>query len=136
VKRRLVIGRLGDYVESGTKSIRPHYRLDAWKEAMALVKQVYLLTGEFPVSEAYGLTAQMRRSAVSIPSNLAEGAARAGTKEFAQLLNIAKGSLSELETQVLIAKDLGYTGDIEGVLSQAERVSRLLAGLHKKVLAG
>jgi four helix bundle protein len=123
-------------VEPETKSIRPRYRLDAWKEAMALVKQVYLLTAEFPASEAYGLTAQMRRSAVSIPSNLAEGAARTGAKEFAQFLNVAKGSLSELETQILIAKDLGYNCDVEGVLNQAEKVSRLLAGLHKKVLAG
>ena len=97
-------------MESSTKSIRPHYRLDAWKESMALVKQVYQLTDKFPSSEVFGLTAQMRRAATSIPSNLAEGAARAGAKEFAQFLNIAKGSLSELETQILIAKDLGYAG--------------------------
>ena len=103
---------------------------------MALVKQVYLPTTGFPSSEGYGLTAQMRRSAVSIPSNLAEGTARSGAKEFAQFLNVAKGSLSELETQILIAKDLGYTRDVEGVLNQAEKVSRLLAGLHNKVLAG
>ena len=123
-------------MESSTKSIRPHYRLDAWKEAMALVKQVYELTGNFPSSEAFGLTAQMRRAAVSIPSNLAQGAARAGSREFAQFLNIAKGSLSELETQALIAKDLGYNGGFEELLIQAEKVSRLLAGLHKKVSAG
>jgi len=103
---------------------------------MALVKQVYELTDKFPSSEAFGLTAQMRRAAVSIPSNLAEGAARAGAKEFAQFLNVAKGSLSELETQILIAKDLGYTGDVGEVLNHPEKVSRLLAGLHKKVLAG
>jgi four helix bundle protein len=123
-------------METGIKSVRPHYRLDAWKEAMALVKQVYELTGKFPSSEAFGLTGQMRRAAVSIPSNLAEGAARAGAKEFGQFLNIAKGSLSELETQTLIAKDLGYAGSVEELLNQAEKVSRLLAGLHKKVLAG
>lgn len=123
-------------MESSTKSIRPHYRLDAWKEAMTLVKQVYQLTDNFPSSEAFGLTAQMRRAAVSIPSNLAEGAARAGAREFAQFLNIAKGSLSELETQILIAKDLEFVGEVGEVLNQAEKVSRLLAGLHKKVLAG
>ena len=123
-------------MESGTKSIRPHYRLDAWKEAMALVKHVYQFTETFPSSEAFGLTAQMRRAAVSIPSNLAEGAARTGAKEFAQFLNIAKGSLSELETQTLIAKDLGYATEVEKPLNQSERVSPLLAGLHKKVLAG
>ena len=103
---------------------------------MALVKQVYEFTAKFPSSEAFGLTAQMRRAAVSIPSNLAEGAARTGAKEFAQFLNVAKGSLSELETQILIAKDLGYAGDIGEVMNQAEKVSRLLAGLHKKVIAG
>lgn len=123
-------------MESGTKSIRPHYRLDAWKEAMALVKQVYEFTAKFPSAEAFGLTAQMRRAAVSIPSNLAEGAARTGAKEFAQFLNVAKGSLSELETQILIAKDLGYACDSDALLNQAEKVSRLLAGLHKKVVAG
>ena len=123
-------------MESSTKSIRPHYRLDAWKEAMALVKEVYQLTDKFPSSETFGLTVQTRWAAVSIPSNLAEGAARAGAKEFAQFLNVAKGSLSELETQILIAKDLGYTGEVEELLNHAEKVSRLLAGLHKKVLAG
>ena len=129
-------GDWGESVESSTKSIRPHYRLDAWKESMALVKQVYQLTGKFPSSEAFGLTAQMRRAAISIPSNLAEGAARAGAKEFAQFLNIAKGSLSELETQILIAKDLGHTGGSDDSMNQTEKVSRLLAGLHKKVIAG
>jgi four helix bundle protein len=119
---------------STTRSIRPHYRLEAWKESMALVKHVYQFTNEFPATEAYGLTAQMRRAAVSIPSNLAEGAARAGAKEFAQFLNVAKGSLSELETQILIAKDLGYVRSVEGLTDHAERVSRLLAGLYRKVV--
>ena len=103
---------------------------------MAPVKHVYKLTDQFPASEAFGLTAQMRRAAVSIPSNLAEGAARTGAKEFAQFLNVAKGSLSELETQILIAKDLGYAGDVGEVMNHAEKGSRLLAGLHKKVIAG
>lgn len=102
---------------------------------MALVKHVYRLTNEFPATEAYGLTSQMRRAAVSIPSNLAEGAARAGAKEFAQFLNVAKGSLSELETPILIARDLGYIRSVEGLMDHAERVSRLLAGLHKQVVA-
>ena len=102
---------------------------------MALVKHVYQLTNEFPATEAYGLASQMGRAAVSIPSNIAEGAARAGAKEFGQFLNVAKGSLSELETQILIAKDLGYIRSVEGLMDHAERVSRLLAGLHKKVVA-
>src|SRR3990172_4088398 len=88
---------------------RPHYNLDAWKEAMALVKSVYQLTQIFPKEEIYGLTSQIRRAAVSVPSNLADGAARTGKSEFARFLSIARGSLSELETQLLIAADLGYT---------------------------
>jgi four helix bundle protein len=88
---------------------------------MALVKQVYQLTDKFPSSEVFGLTAQMRRAAASIPSNLAEGAARAGAKEFAQFLNIAKGSLSEVETQILIAKDLGYAGGSEDLIESGRK---------------
>lgn len=118
-----------------SRSIRPHYKLNAWKESMALVKQVYEFTEMFPASEAFGLTSQMRRAAVSIPSNVAEGAARTGAREFAQFLNVAKGSLSELETQILIAKDLGYGGPADDLLESADRVSRLLAGLHRKVVS-
>jgi len=78
--------------------VRPHYNLTAWKESMALVKAVYLASQSFPKEEIYGLTSQMRRAAVSVPSNLAEGAARSGQREFAHFLSIARGSLSELET--------------------------------------
>src|SRR6266850_7125389 len=87
---------------------RPHESLQAWKEAMRLVRIIYDLTNTFPREEIYGLVAQMRRAAVSVPSNLAEGAARASRKEFSQFLSVAKGSLSELETQLLISADLGY----------------------------
>jgi four helix bundle protein len=112
---------------------RPHYNLEAWKAAMALVKSVYEATRTFPREEIYGLTSQMRRAAVSIPSNLAEGAARTGRKEFAQFLSIAKGSLSELETQLLISVELGYLEQTHGVFQLVEEVSRLLSGLHKSV---
>lgn len=115
--------------------VRPHYKLDAWKASMDLVNGVYKLTQAFPKEEVYGLTAQMRRAAVSIPSNLAEGAARTGQREFAQFLNIARGSLSELETQLLISADLGYLERAHPVFSRVDRVSRLLTGLHKKVVA-
>jgi four helix bundle protein len=114
-------------------STRPHYRLEAWKEAMALVRTVYELTRKFPAEELYGLTSQMRRAAVSIPSNLAEGAARTGKKEFAQFLNIARGSLSELETQILIAEDLGYIKREHAISVLLERVSKLITGLHKSI---
>src|SRR5262245_2654509 len=91
---------------------KPHHKLLAWTEAMALVRIVYETTRSFPPEETYGLAAQLRRAAVSVPSNLAEGAARNGKKEFLNLLGIARGSLSELETQLLIAAELGYlSGD-------------------------
>ena len=112
---------------------RPHYNLEAWKAAMALVKSIYEATRTFPREEIYGLTAQMRRAAISIPSNLAEGAARTGRKEFAQFLSIAKGSLSELETQLLISAELGYLDQKHGVFQLVEEVSRLLSGLHRNV---
>jgi four helix bundle protein len=78
---------------------------------MALVRAVYALTRGFPAEETYGLVLQLRRAAVSIPSNLAEGAGRDGRKEFVRFLSIARGSLSELETQLLIAADLGYVAN-------------------------
>ena len=113
---------------------RPHYNLLAWQTAIALVKEVYKLTQSFPSSEIYGLSAQMRRAAVSVPSNIAEGAGRTGPKEFAQFLSIAKGSLSELETQLFIAAELGYIARGHEAFGLLEEVSRLLAGLHKNVL--
>ncbi len=112
---------------------RPHYRLKAWKIAMALVKAVYEVTRNFPKEEIYGLTAQMRRAAVSVPSNLAEGAARTGQREFAQFLNVASGSLSELETQLLIAVDLGYLEQGHSILVQMDEVSALLFGLRRSI---
>ena len=112
---------------------RPHYKLEAWKSAMALVSSIYQITRSFPKEELYGLTSQMRRAAVSIPSNLAEGAARTGQKEFAQFLSIAKGSLSELETQLLISADLGYLDQKHEIFKKAERVSTLLSGLHRSL---
>jgi len=113
--------------------VRPHYNLEAWKAAMILVKTVYQVTQNFPKEEIYGLTAQIRRSAVSIPSNLAEGAARSGLKEFSHFLSVAKGSLSELETQLLISAELAYIERNHAVFELTEKVSRLLAGLHKSI---
>ena len=112
---------------------RGHYKLEAWKRARELVLSVYTLTQTFPKEEVFGLTAQMRRAAVSIPSNIAEGAARRGAREFAQFLNIARGSLSELETQLLIATDLGYIQNSDRVFDLVDLVSRLVTGLHKTV---
>lgn len=101
---------------------------------MDLVEAVYRTTATFPASERFGLISQMRRASVSIPSNLAEGAARDGAREFAHFLSIAKGSLSELDTQYQLAQRLGFVGhgqaDLAGLI---EKVSKLVTGLHKKV---
>ena len=97
------------------------------------MKRIYLVTQTFPGIELFGLTTQMRRAAVSIPSNIAEGAARTGAREFAQFLNIARGSLSELETQLLIASDLDYMNANDPVFVLTDRLSRLLSGLHKAI---
>ncbi len=112
-----------------------HHDLEAWREALGLVKAVYSATAGFPRAEQYCLTSQMRRAAISIPSNIAEGAARASTKEFLQFLMVARGSLMELETQTWIAEEQGYMkGDGRGELGQKiERVFALLSGLiHAK----
>ena len=124
---------MGDEVISMAEDIRPHYRLEAWKEAMALVRSVYEMSRHFPAEERCGISAQIQRSAVSVPSNIAEGAARSGAREFAQFLNIARGSLSERETQLLIAVELDYLDRAHAVFSSVDRVSRLLTGLHKSV---
>jgi four helix bundle protein len=88
--------------------MKTHKDLDAWKNSISLVTDVYKLTSSFPKEEVYSLTSQIRRSAVSIPSNIAEGAGRNHKKEFIQYLYIALGSMSELETQMLIACNLEY----------------------------
>ncbi len=111
---------------------KPHEQLDAWKEAMQLVKTIYELTSAFPADERFGLTSQLRRAASSIPSNLAEGAARNGAREYVQFIGIARGSLAELDTQLQIAMMLGFLPAGHAVFQRADRVGRLLTGLHKK----
>lgn len=88
--------------------IRTHKDLDVWKNSITPAKELYRLTENFPKEETYGLASQMKRAAVSIPSNIAEGAARNSTKEFIQFLYIALGSLAELETQLLLARELEF----------------------------
>jgi len=112
---------------------KSHHRLEAWQQALELVKTVYSITSQFPKTEIYGLTSQMRRAAVSIPSNIAEGAARETTPEFLRFLYIARGSLAELETQILIAKDLGYIKDAGPLHEGLDRVSAPLSGLIRSL---
>jgi four helix bundle protein len=116
-------------------SMRPYHRLDAWKQAISLVVDVYKTTESFPKEERYGLTSQIRRAAVSIPANIAEGAARYSNREFAHFLSNAQGSASELETELLISHRLGYLNEQAHTdLSAAlDRIGRLITGLSKHV---
>jgi four helix bundle protein len=114
------------------KTVSTHKGLNVWKKAMDLPAQVYSLTAKFPKEELYGLTSQIRRSAVSIPSNIAEGAARHSRKEFIQFLHIASGSVAELETQLLLAIQIGLlSGD--HIISHVEEVRKLLLGLLRSL---
>lgn len=108
---------------------RKHHDLRVWQESMRLAKDIYKATEQFPREETYALTSQMRRAAVSIPSNISEGAARRGPKEFLQFLTIARGSLSELETQIILAADFGYLSDNRPLLAKVEQTFGLLGGL-------
>ena len=108
--------------------VKTHRDLDVWKDGIALVKLVYGFTSQLPQHEQFGLVSQMRRAAISIPSNIAEGAARSSRIEFARFVSIARGSIAELETQFIIVVELGYVNDAEGIL---EHVHRLYARLNK-----
>lgn len=112
---------------------RTYKDLDVWKKARSLVKEVYLMTRNFPKDEMYGLMSQMRRCAVSIPSNIAEGYGRQFKKETIQFLHIARGSLFEMETQLFIASDLSYIDEecLEKLLMQLDDCKKLLNGLIK-----
>jgi len=108
--------------------------LDVWKEAMDLVKEVYIWTEALPREETYGLTVQMRRAAISIPSNIAEGAARDSRNESVPFLYIALGSLSELETQVFLAREL-FGLEEATVCGRIEKLGKPLLGLIRALKA-
>lgn len=110
---------------------KPHKTLQVWKQSMDLVIEVYRTTEKFPSKEIYGLTNQIRRAAVSVPSNIAEGAARQTKKEFLNFLHIAQGSLSELDTQVELANRLDYLTDKtrNHLDSEMEQIDKMLTGL-------
>jgi four helix bundle protein len=112
-------------------SERPHYSLQAWQVSMQLVKLVYTWSNYFPSEEKFGLLSQIRRAGVSVPSNIAEGAARTGSRELAHFLSIARGSLSEVETQYLIAVDLGFAEESQELFNCIDQASKLITGLHK-----
>jgi four helix bundle protein len=107
--------------------------LRAWQLGMDLTERIYLLTDSFPKTETYGLTSQIWRSAISVPSNLAEGHGRDSTKEFLHFIAIAFGSICELETQILLSNRLKYIAndDVEKTLAALTETSKTIRGLQK-----
>lgn len=113
-----------------------HYKeLLVWQKGVSLAKLVYKLTVRFPPGERYGLTSQMRRAAVSVPSNIAEGQARRSTNEFLQFLSVAEGSLAELDTQLCLSVELGFAlqPDVEPPLKEIDELQKMLAALKRKL---
>ncbi len=114
---------------------KPHKKLDAWKLSMELSQAIYRLTADFPSEEKFGLVSQMRRAAVSVPSNIAEGAARSSNKEFRNFLSIARSSLSELDTQLDLSLALGFVGpnSRQEVDSTLIRIDKMLYALYRSM---
>lgn len=114
----------------------PHRNLEAWKKSMDLVVEVYAFTKQFPKEEIYGLSSQMRRAAVSVPSNIAEGSAAMTSKQFVNFLSIALGSLSELDTQLEIAFRLGYIKQeaLNDISNHIDRCKSLVFGLKRSMV--
>jgi len=110
-----------------------HKDLEVWKEGIGLVTDIYILTNSLPDSEKYGMSSQMRRAAISIPSNIAEGAGRNSDKELIQFLYISLGSVEELETQLIIGSNLAFfkTDDLEPIFHKIIHLRKLLIGLIK-----
>lgn len=111
--------------------MKTHKDLDVWQLSREFVTTIYTLTKEFPQEEIYGLTNQLRNSAVLIPSSIAEGSARKGNKEYSKFLYIALGSLAELETQLIIAHDLKYIHTIAEYDSTISSLRSMLQALIK-----
>ena len=109
--------------------IRSHMDLDVWKLSMDFVDELYNITDNFPDTEKFGLASQLRRAGVSIPSNIAEGAGRFHEKEFIQFLYISRGSLSEVETQLEIARRRGYVKSIDSSINTSIRIRKMINGL-------
>lgn len=119
----------------GTRAVQRYQDLAVWQEARLLVREIYVLTRLFPSDERFGLTSQIRRSAISVPSNIAEGYGRGSKNDYSRFLRIARGSLFEIETQLVLGHDLGYITDEArvGVQQQIDKVARPLWGLIRSV---
>ncbi len=112
-----------------------YLELKIWQRSRDLVKHVYQLTESFPGNQQYGLTSQMQRAAISIPSNIAEGAGRNSNKEFIRFLDIANGSAFELETQLYLSNDLGYAdvNQVENIISELKEIQRMIFKLRSSL---
>ena len=120
-------------MHSKSAEIKTHKDLEVWKKAISFVTDIYKMTAEFQSNEIYGLTNQIRRAAVSIPSNISEGFSRTTDKELLQFLQIARSSATELDTQLIIAKNIGYiSNEISGVDSQLLEIRKMLSALITK----
>jgi four helix bundle protein len=129
-----ILNQIGNDM-SALDSISSYRDLKIWQRGMDLVETVYQLSSSFPDSERYGLTSQVRRAAVSIPSNVAEGWGRSSTKQFVHQLDIARASLYEVETQLLIGERLGFLDEerVSAALSDSEVLSRMLLALMRSL---
>lgn len=116
--------------------MKSHRDLLVWQNAVNFVTDLYRVTKSFPKEEVYGLTSQLRRTAISIPSNIAEGAARKGKQEFRQFLYVALASGAEIETQLIIAKNLGYLDEsnFEDLSEKLSSIQRMTQGLIKSII--
>ena len=108
--------------------MKTHKDLNVWKESMDLVEEVYRLTASYPAEERFSLISQMRRSAISVPANIAEGAARNTSADFCRFLYIGLGSLVELETQILLSERLGYL-KVSQIIDKLNQIRAMLLGL-------
>lgn len=115
--------------------MKPHKNLNAWTKSFELVKVLYGVTSVFPSEERFGLTSQIRRAAVSVPVNIAEGASRKGKKEFIHFLHISLGSLTELDTLILLSRDLYFIPENKAnlVINELDIIGKLINGLIKKL---
>ena len=116
------------------KKIDSHHGLQVWVKSIDLVKKVYLFTKKLPPDEKFCLVSQMRRAAISVPCNIAEGAARKSSKEFGNFLSIALGSVTELETQFIICSELGYGDDVDEVTDEIRAIRFMLIALRKRIV--
>lgn len=116
-------------------ALRSYRELDVWSKAMTLAREIYAAADLMPKREEYRLTSQMIRAAISVPANIAEGHARATRKDYAHFISISRGSIAELETLILLARDTNLlpTETTEKLLAQAEEVGRMLTRLHERL---